>query len=191
MIKRLGLAVIITAAISMPAMAQTRTSAQGYSSSGSQAIVAPNTTYNSYASGTQTIHDNTQAPDVVVSGANQCALPIGGSTSILGVGVGLAATPTDTGCEDRNDANALLALGLRPESIALMCELPDVKKAAKLAHTTCDQLILTATAAQTPKVEVVAAPDPLAAERKKFIDSLSWKNPGDRPYIVEFMSEGK
>ena len=89
---------------------------------------------------TQTIRNNTDAPDVVISGANTCALPVGGSTSILGFGFGVAATPTDKGCERRNNANALYALGYKSAAIELMCQDKEVAKAMSSAGTTCDQV---------------------------------------------------
>jgi len=167
------------------AMAQTTANTSGTALSGSESILAPTT--NEYSSGTQTIHDNTQAPDVVVSGANQCALPIGASTSILGVGVGLAATPVDAGCERRNDANALLALGLRPASIALMCQDKNVQKAMKTAGTPCDQVgKLSQPVDPKPVIKLVQA-NPMAIQRANFCATLDPRIKGDKPYILECM----
>jgi hypothetical protein len=140
--KKILLATIVALAMPTVAMAASTNSStlsgQSTSASGAEAILAPNTTYNSYTPSNETLHDNTQAPDVVVSGANQCALPIGASTSILGVGVGLAATPTDKGCERRDDAAALLALHLPGAAVATMCQDKNVAKAMNTAGTPCD-----------------------------------------------------
>jgi hypothetical protein len=85
----------------------------------------------------QTIRNNTQAPDIVTSGANACALPIGGSTSVLGFGFGFGATPTDKGCERRDNANALNIMGYHAAAVALMCQDDTVAKAMASVGSSC------------------------------------------------------
>lgn len=168
--------VLLLAGLPLAATAQTSTTtagAQGYAQSGSEAIVAP--TYNQYTPSTQTIHNNTQAPDVIVSGANQCALPIGASTSILGVGVGLSATPVDQGCERRNNANALYALGYKAAAVSLMCQDASVRKAMGEVGASCD-----------PQPAAVVAP--VISPRAAFCASLSPSDAEDRPYISQCLT---
>jgi hypothetical protein len=176
-------------ALPVTAMAQTTsTSAQGTSVAGSEAIVAPTT--NEYNSGTETIHNNTQAPDLVVSGANVCAMPVGGSLSLLGTGGGVAMTALDHGCEVRANASALWQMGYRPAATMLMCSDKDVAKAMAATHTPCDGSTPPDNVAvsQVPaKVEQVAV-NPMAVERAKFCASLSPKNRADRPYIAQCLA---
>ena len=87
--------------------------------------------------GTQTIHNDTQAPDVVISGANACGLPMGASTSVLGFGFGVGATPTDKGCEHRDDAAAMHALGHDDVALGILCEQKDVSDAMAATGHQC------------------------------------------------------
>jgi len=124
-----------------------------------------------------TLRNNTQAPDIVTSGANVCALPMGASTSILGFGFGLSANPTDKGCERRNNAAALFALGYRPAATELMCQDKDVSAAMTAAGTPCN-------AVTVPTPIAVAAParpyqNPLCA-------GLNPNSAEDQPYWVNY-----
>jgi hypothetical protein len=149
----------------------------------------------------QTIRNNTQAPDVVISGANACGLPIGASTSIMGFGFGLGATPTDKGCEHRDDAAAMHALGHDDVAIGIMCEQADVAQAMSATGHPCPPVGTPTTAAIEPSQplptgdnntavnqEISATPPaPIMAgyalQHQEWCRGLSPANPEDVPYI--------
>lgn len=157
------------------AFAQTTTStANGVAQSGSEAVVAP--TYNSYSP--SRINDNVPAPDMVIEGANVCALPVSASASFLGIAGGIAATPVDHGCEGRDDAAAMLALGRKDVAMAIMCQQADVKKGAASLGMSCGDLVKQSTA--RPVVQVVST-------QAAFCSTLNPSSPEDRPYITQCM----
>jgi hypothetical protein len=146
--KTILLASVFTLSLPVLAMAQTDTTSHASSvgqaasqsiSGASQSGVSINetTTDSGNYPADQTIRNNTQAPDIVTSGANACALPIGGSTSVLGFGFGFGATPTDKGCERRDNANALNIMGYHAAAVALMCQDDTVAKAMASVGSSC------------------------------------------------------
>ncbi len=78
----------------------------------------------------ETIHNNVQAPDIVTSGANLCALPVGASMAFLGGGGGVAFSHLDSGCSHRADAAAWWVMGQRAMAYAMMCMTADDRKAS-------------------------------------------------------------
>jgi hypothetical protein len=164
---------------------------------------APVTNYPSATSSTVTengtLRTNTQAPDVVISGANACGLPLGASTSILGFGFAAGATPTDKGCERRDDAAALHALGHDDVSMAIMCESPDVANAMNATGHACPpvnggsappiaatQPMPTGDMNTNLNNEVAATPAPVAdyvSQHESWCKTLNPDNPHDVPYI--------
>jgi hypothetical protein len=146
--KTILLASVFTLSLPVLAMAQTDTTSHASSvgqaasqsiSGASQSGVSINetTTDSGNYPADQTIRNNTQAPDIVTSGANACALPIGGSTSVLGFGFGFGATPTDKGCERRDNAAALFAMGYRSAAVAIMCQDDSVARAMRAVGSSC------------------------------------------------------
>jgi hypothetical protein len=169
-----------------------------YSTSTTQNIPA-NTTSNITENGT--LRGNTQAPDVVISGANACGLPLGASTSILGFGFAAGATPTDKGCERRDDAAAAHALGLNDVAVGIMCESPDFANAMAGTGHACPpvaqaqqrpvaaaQPLPTGDANANMNNEVAAtAPAPAmsdyALEHRAWCKTLNPADPKELPYI--------
>ena len=150
-----------------------------------------------------TVRGNTQAPDVVVSGANACGVPMGASTSVLGFGFGFAGTPVDKGCERRDDAAAAHALGLNDVAVGIMCESPDFADAMQATGHGCPPV-------GQPQQRPVAATQPLptgdvnanlnnavavqppapsaqasyAADHQAWCAGLNPANPADKPYLT-------
>lgn len=168
--------------LGLPAMAQAQTgnmaanshstalSASGaYTGPSSSGVSITSTTTNSgNIPSDQTIHQNVQAPDVVTSGANLCALPVGGSVAFLGGGGGLAFSAKDQGCEDRSDAAAWYAMGDKNMAIAMMCATPeDQKQAALMAVDPCSPATLQA--AQTVSLKPPAPPETHQVCRQVFV----------------------
>lgn len=151
---------------------------------------------------TSTIRNNTQAPDVVISGANACGLPFGASTSIFGFGFGMGATPTDKGCEHRDDAAAMHALGHDDVAMGIMCEQADVSQAMSATGHPCppvnqpggqpvaySQPIPTGDVNTTINQEVAVTPPVAVADTDYAAQHVAWcrtldpNNHRDVPYI--------
>lgn len=163
----------------------------------------PNANYHSTVTtdGTQTIRNNTQAPDVVTSGANACATPIGASTSVLGFGFGFGATPVDKGCERRDDAAAMHALGHDDVAMGIMCESQDVADAMTATGHQCPsagapvsppvaaaQPMPTGDANTNLNNEVATTPPPApvadyVSEHRAWCKTLNPADPREMPYI--------
>jgi hypothetical protein len=148
----------------------------------------------------ETTRQNTQAPDVVISGANACGVPMGASTSVLGFGFGFAGTPVDKGCERRDDAAAAHALGLNDVAVGIMCESPDFSSAMSATGHACppvgqpqsqpvaySQPVPTGDRNMTVNQEVAETPQTdqanYAAQHQAWCSTLNPGNPKDRPYI--------
>jgi hypothetical protein len=174
--KTILLASVFTLSLPVLAMAQTDTTSHASSvgqaasqsiSGASQSGVSINetTTDSGNYPADQTIRNNTQAPDIVTSGANACALPIGGSTSVLGFGFGFGATPTDKGCERRDNAAALFAMGYRSAAVAIMCQDDSVARAMRAVGSSCtpDASPVAVSAPQMPIATLQTGPSASAA----------------------------
>jgi hypothetical protein len=175
-VKKILLASIFTLGLPALAMAQSYPTAQATSvgQAASQSVtgasqsgvnITETTTDSGNTPADQTIRNNTQAPDIVTSGANACALPIGGSTSVLGFGFGFGATPTDKGCERRDNAAALFAMGYRSAAVAIMCQDDSVARAMRAVGSSCtpDASPVAVSAPQVPIATLQTGPSASAA----------------------------
>lgn len=150
---------------------------------------------------TNTLRNNTPAPDVVINGANACGLPVGASTSIMGFGFGVGATPTDKGCEHRDDAAAMHALGHDDVAIGIMCEQKDVADAMAATGHACPpvgqppsepvaatQPIPTGDMNANMNNEVAVPPAPAPAgyvkDHQDWCEGLNPNSHEDKPYIM-------
>jgi len=129
------------AALPVLAMAQTDTTAQGQALSGSQSALNYAPTYNENTS--SRVNQNVDAPDMVIEGANVCAMPDSFSLAGGGFAGGVALSKPDKQCEQRaNDETHVAILwniGERAAAVAAACQDPDMAKAMKSVNAPCDQ----------------------------------------------------